>query len=617
MLKFLWSILTIVLSFHILPSANSHRVSSQCSATAKYRTFNGTCFNLKRPLAGSADSRYGRLYPPNYSDGIAAVRRSADGKELPGARFLSAMLSDHSNVNTAGLTLFIMQWGQFVDHDLADTDQIRSSDNSRIECCSNVQLGRFIRVPPPSPECLPIEIPSNDREYGTTRIKCMNFVRSVFEQPISNGPRQQKNSNTHWLDGSHIYGSSEEKAKDLRNPSANAGQLKTSSDSFNRVLLPLSNRCCPNDQTNSCPAAPRCFDAGDNRLNQHATLTSLHTIWLREHNRVANRLRRLYRRSHVTVDDDFLYQEARRIVVAELQHITYTEYLPNIIGREYADYVMAPRSNNDNFIKPSILQEFNTAAFRMGHSQAKSFIELFEPDDTLSQQSFFLADSLQQAGGPFFPDRQGITTNRLFIDNVMRGLLRSLAETVDSSITRDIHSRLFRINHNPLGFDLISINIQRGRDHGLPTYATVRGINTFEEMYPTTSRAAIRALKTMYASVHDIDLYVGGLFETPLPGASVGPTFANIIAKQFRILRVTDRFFYDDLSQSVSFTPKQLAEIQKTSLAHIICSNNDGTILNIQPNAFKFPNGLNAPTSCDNIPGINFNNWLSSHGYGY
>ena len=111
---------------------------------------------------------------------------------------------------------------------------------------------------------------------------------------------------------------------------ARTGRLKTSSDAFRRALLPLSTRCCPNDPTNSCPAAARCFDAGDARLNQHATLTTLHTIWLREHNRVANEMRRLYPGDNIT--DDFLYHEARRIVIAELQHITYTEYLPTIIG---------------------------------------------------------------------------------------------------------------------------------------------------------------------------------------------------------------------------------------------------------------------------------------------
>ena len=69
---------------------------------------------------------------------------------------------------------------------------------------------------------------------------------------------------------------------------------------------------------------------------------------------------------------------------------------------------------------------------------------LFEPDGTLSEQSFFLANSLQASGGPFFPDRQGIINNKLFIDNSIRGLLRSLVESVDSSIAKDIHSKMFR-----------------------------------------------------------------------------------------------------------------------------------------------------------------------------
>jgi hypothetical protein len=49
-------------------------------------------------------------------------------------------------------------------------------------------------------------------------------------------------------------------------------------------------------------------------------------------------------------------------------------------------------------------------------------------------------------------------------------------------------------------------------------------------------------------------MFVGGISERPLSGALVGPTFANMIALQFRNLKVADRFFYDDISQPVSFT---------------------------------------------------------------
>ena len=68
---------------------------------------------------------------------------------------------------------------------------------------------------------------------------------------------------------------------------------------------------------------------------------------------------------------------------------------------------------------------------------------LFEPDGTLSEQSFFLANSLQASGGPFFPDRQGFLNPR-FIDNSIRGLLRSPVESVDVYVADDIHSKMFR-----------------------------------------------------------------------------------------------------------------------------------------------------------------------------
>ena len=102
-------------------------------------------------------------------------------------------------------------------------------------------------------------------------------------------------------------------------------------DSYGRVLLPISNdptvSCCPG-AINSCPSATRCFLAGDDRVNENPLLTTMHTIWFREHNRVADQLIKVLPGQ----TDEFYYQEARRVVVAELQHITYTEYLPIIIG---------------------------------------------------------------------------------------------------------------------------------------------------------------------------------------------------------------------------------------------------------------------------------------------
>jgi len=74
-----------------------------------------------------------------------------------------------------------------------------------------------------------------------------------------------------------------------------------------------------------------CFSAGDLRCNEQLELTVLHTVWMREHNRVARQLEQ----QRPDWSDETLYQEARRVVVAEMQHITYNEWLPIVLGMKY------------------------------------------------------------------------------------------------------------------------------------------------------------------------------------------------------------------------------------------------------------------------------------------
>jgi peroxidase len=135
------------------------------------------------------------------------------------------------------------------------------------------------------------------------------------------------------------------------------------------------------------------------------------------------------------------------------------------------------------------------------------------------------------------------------------------------------------------------LNIQRGRDEALRAYNDYlvvsgrRPVEDFHEFSPSVGER----LEQVYSSPQDIDLFVGGLLEASEDDAIVGPTFRDIIADQFSRLRRGDRYFYehDSTINPGHFTPQQLVQIKRISLARIICDNSDHLALITQsPNAF-------------------------------
>lgn len=311
------------------------------------------------------------------------------------------------------------------------------------------------------------------------------------------------------------------------------------------------------------------------RSSEQPALTAIHTMWLREHNRVAGELQSL----NPHWDDELLYQHARRIVSAVTQHITYGEFLPRILGwdavHKYA-LELVPEDyfyGYDGKCDATIFNEFAAAAFRFGHSLLKPAFKRFASDLRVREPSvqlrhtFFDPDLLFQVG---------------MVDELMYGLANTPMETLDNFITEEVTNHLFEEKKAPLsGMDLAALNIQRARDHGLPGYNEYRAIcnltraRSFDDLRGEISPRLVQKLRKIYASVDDIDLFPGGLAETPLKGGLVGPTFGCIIGRQFHMLRKCDRFFYENADPLIRFTSAQLSSIRKSSLAKIICQNSD------------------------------------------
>ncbi|XP_046451982.1 peroxidase-like [Daphnia pulex] len=574
-------------------------ITCPSAATLKYRPIDGSCHNLARPDWGKANTPFQRALPNAYADGVFEPRNSST--ELKSPRAVSTTFIKPGLTTAADFTLMLMTWGQFITHDLTKASSFTSADGKTPQCC-NATSGQPLNPDLLHPFCLPIDIPANDTFYSQHGQACMQFVRTQIgaDYACTLGHAEQLNSITHWLDGSMIYGSSSSELNNLR--LGQGGELKNSTTSDGMELLPLAPSC--SDAT--------CYYAGDVRAQENPQLAIVHTVMMREHNRIARALKLL----NPLWTEEVLFQETRRIVIAELHHITYTEYLPAMLGEQaMRDYNLNPAAV-DTFATydettakdPSIWNEFAASVFRVGHSQVQGTLVLYDANDVQDQtftlsSYFFDASKLPEPG---------------FIDSAIRGLTKQMPLAVNAEYTSQLTNYLFK-GSNPYGMDLVALNVQRGREHGIPDYNTVRAFcglpkaSTFDDLINEIDQATIDSLKNAYNSVDDIDLYIGCLAESarPVNGSLLGPTGLCVVARQFAVTKNNDRFFYDVGSQTNSFTLVQLNEIRKTSLARILCDNNNGDVSTMQPKAFRAPDAAsnNGRGACSSIPSINLAAW--------
>ena len=499
----------------------------------KYHSIDGSFNNLSNPDIGKVDSPFRNLAPKDHERAIGGSKFDS----LPNPREISnkVFAQTEPTENRKGLSDMFWLWGQFVDHDINLTPTLKS-------------------------EPVPIAIPKGDPLFDPqgTGDKTMGFDRSVYILD-ENGVRKETNHITAVIDGSNIYGSSEEVQNKIR------------SFAGGKLIVDAANRL---------PKENGQFLSGDVRVNENVGLTSMHTLWVREHNRIADDLAD----KHPRWNDNKLFQETRKKVVGEMQAITANEFLPNLFG---GDGLSKYKGYNPN-VSPQVSTEFATAAYRFGHTMLSPTIyRLDENGSEIAEgnlrlrDAFFRPDKLEEAG----------------VDPIFRGFAAHTAQAADAKLVDDVRNFLFG-QPGSGGFDLASLNIQRGRDHGIATYNDSREamglhrITSFDD--PIFKEGSGQRLASVYDSTDDIELWVGGLAEKHYDDGLFGSTFTGVLKDQFERTRDGDRFWYQN-----RFSGSELKELNQLKLSDII-ERNTG-VESLQNNVFVASNNINQSTVTNDV----------------
>jgi hypothetical protein len=495
-------------------------------------SYDGSGHHPTVPLRNSAGSAFAR-YPVNsYTDGLHAMRT-----DLANARTVSNLVvwdqvNEGETTDPTGYSGFMYAWGQFITHELAfertggaNIDVIVPAGDTNLTPGSHIPVSRA-RVAP-----------------GTG-------INGVAALPI--------NDVTGWIDGSVVYGIAYPPGVVPVSGFTNPVLLREGS------LIATTGKLLTSSNGQYGPIVNGSFLFGDPRGTENPDLTSIQTLFIREHNWHVDQLRA----ANPSWTGEQLYQRARNIVIAEEQVITYKEWLPKIIGNDAISAYTGFKPDVDASIKV----EFAAAALRFGHSIVSGAQDRVDEQGNVTE-ALALADAFFLTPAQF--ERNGGA------NGFLRKLASDISNKLDVYIIEDLRNLL---NDPPAALDLAATNIQRGRDLGLPSLNQMRvalGFSAYTSFSQITSDATTaNALHSAYVNINDIDLWVGGLAEDRYPGAMVGPTFRAIIADQMSRLRDGDQSWY----QNQPWNPTDLTWINNTTLSDIILRNTD--TVHMQTDAF-------------------------------
>ncbi|KAL4216725.1 hypothetical protein ACF0H5_024448 [Mactra antiquata] len=566
--------------------------SNQVSSSP-YSTIDGSCNNLMHADWGMSTTPYRRDLSPDYADGIGSPRiYSVDGSMLPSPRTISNMI--HRPIgrrqDDLNATVMTMSFGQFLSHDIVSTPSSVSQHRSPLDCCSEPEP-----LSGPFKSCFNIEIEPNDEFFGN--ISCMSFTRSA-PAPCKNCDicaREQVNDASSYIDASNVYGSTLERMRSVRK--------------FRRGLMLINE---DNDMlpwkpgtASSCPMSDGKFAAGDARVNVVPNLSVTHLLFVRFHNHVASKIRRLNKHW----SDDELFFTTRKIVIAVMQKVVYGDYLPIVLGPEtmtrydlgLADDFRLVYNRNTN---AAASNAFATAAFRFGHSTIPEAQCTFDENYKFERMRF-IEDTFNKVEATVADS-----------SSLARWMVRHDGVKSDGLFSKGVRDLLFFDRASFASEDLAAMNIQRGRDHGIPSYNRWRqfcqlpvitqlefdqlgtAMGDFEPMVADKYRR-------VYRHPDDIDLFSGGMMERLLRDSSVGPTFACILGDNFSRLKTGDRFYFENPFQLTGFNVDQLMSIKNITFAKVVCETMQ--ITRLSEDVFNPSRGLDV--QCEDLADIDYTLW--------
>lgn len=327
------------------------------------RSLDGSGNNRLTPELGQANTPYNRIASPNYADGIGEMVTRYNPRYISNRVFsdLGQNLFSENQV-----TQWSPAWGQFLDHTIG------------------LRVGEGENAPIPFDANDPLETFQNDLGF-------ISFQRSATAPGTGiDTPREQINSVSSYIDGWAIYGGTSERLEWLREGPVD-GDFGNNSARLLATTEDYLPRADARDRTASAPAMElqgrlranpdKAVVAGDVRANENISLTAVHTLFLREHNRIVEAL-------PDTLNEETKFQIARKIVSAEQQYITYNEFLPALGVHLEAYQGYNPTTDS------SISNEFATVGYRV-HSMLHGSIAV---KNNTSQYSTQQLDALEAQG---------------------------------------------------------------------------------------------------------------------------------------------------------------------------------------------------------------------------